>query len=137
MARSGDSRADSFGFLPDHVPDELVARYGKNAQRSVRYSKSTRRRLGPRGTLHLVRYDHGLLLVANEEGGAGPDGFARLAALSEHRCGREMGALQEIAVQRVRVQGRTGRDQCVNSRAIGSDGWSEPHLLVFRPQATR
>ena len=46
MARSGDSRADSFGFLPDHVPDELVARYGKNAQRSVRYSKSTRYRLG-------------------------------------------------------------------------------------------
>ena len=46
MARSGDSRADSFGFLPDHVPDELVARYGKNAQRSVRYSKSSRYRLG-------------------------------------------------------------------------------------------
>ncbi|HEX2089993.1 MAG TPA: hypothetical protein VHI54_08740 [Actinomycetota bacterium] len=46
MARSGDSRADSFGFLPDHVPDDLVARYGKNAQRSVRYSKSTRYRLG-------------------------------------------------------------------------------------------
>ena len=46
MARSGDSRADSFGFLPDHVPDELVARYGRNAQRSVRYSKSTRYRLG-------------------------------------------------------------------------------------------
>ncbi len=46
MARSGDSRAESFGFLPDHVPDELVARYGKNAQRSVRYSKSTRYRLG-------------------------------------------------------------------------------------------
>ena len=46
MARSGDSRADSFGFLPDHVPDELVARYGKTAQRSVRYSKSTRYRLG-------------------------------------------------------------------------------------------
>lgn len=46
MARSGDSRAESFGFLPDHVPDELVARYGKNAKRSVRYSKSTRYRLG-------------------------------------------------------------------------------------------
>ncbi|MDP8955635.1 MAG: hypothetical protein M3N24_01555 [Actinomycetota bacterium] len=45
MARSGDSRADSYGFLPDHVPDELVARYGKNAHRSVRYSKSTRYRL--------------------------------------------------------------------------------------------
>ncbi len=46
MASSGDSRAGSFGFLPDHVPDELVARYGKNAQRSVRYSKSTRYRVG-------------------------------------------------------------------------------------------
>jgi hypothetical protein len=46
VASSGDSRAGSFGFLPDHVPDDLVARYGKNAQRSVRYSKSTRYRLG-------------------------------------------------------------------------------------------
>ena len=46
MANRGDPRADSYGFLPDHVPDELVARYGKNAQRSVRYSKSTRYRLG-------------------------------------------------------------------------------------------
>ena len=46
MASSGDSRAGSFGFLPDHVPDELVARYGKNAHRSVRYSKSVRYRFG-------------------------------------------------------------------------------------------
>ncbi len=46
MASSGDSRAGSFGFLPDHVPDELMARYGKNAKRSVKYSKSVRHRLG-------------------------------------------------------------------------------------------
>jgi hypothetical protein len=46
VGSSGDSRAGSFGFLPDHVPDELVARYGKNAQRSVRYSKSIRHRFG-------------------------------------------------------------------------------------------
>ncbi len=45
MASSGDSRAGSFGFLPDHVPDDLVARYGKNAQRSIRYSKSSRYRV--------------------------------------------------------------------------------------------
>ena len=45
MASSGDSRADSFGFLPDYVPDELVQRYGKTAQRSVRYSKSSRYRV--------------------------------------------------------------------------------------------
>ena len=46
MASNSDSVAGSFGFLPDHVPDDLVARYGKTAQRSVRYSKSTRYRLG-------------------------------------------------------------------------------------------
>ncbi len=45
MGSSGDSRAGSFGFLPDHVPDDLVERYGKTAQRSIRYSKSTRYRL--------------------------------------------------------------------------------------------
>ena len=44
MASSGDSRTGSFGFLPDHVPDELVQQYGKTAQRSVRYSKSARYR---------------------------------------------------------------------------------------------
>ncbi len=46
MASNSDPVADSFGFLPDHVPDELVARYGKSAQRSVRHSKSMRRRVG-------------------------------------------------------------------------------------------
>jgi positive regulator of sigma E activity len=43
VASSGDPFA-GFGPLPDHVPDELVASYGKSAQKSVRYSRSTRYR---------------------------------------------------------------------------------------------
>ena len=45
MASSGDPLA-GFGPLPDHVPDELVASYGRSAQKSVRYSRSVRYRTG-------------------------------------------------------------------------------------------
>jgi len=41
-----DFQAEPGGPLPDCVPDDLIARYGRDARKRVRHNLSRRRRLG-------------------------------------------------------------------------------------------
>lgn len=48
MLSDRDSVADPGSPIPDHVPDELVERYGRDAGHVVRYHRSPRYRVGRR-----------------------------------------------------------------------------------------
>ena len=58
----------------------------------------TRRRLGPRGTLHLVRYDHGLLLAANADDDDTITEYAGTLYSALEQTARGLDAVERIVV---------------------------------------
>lgn len=68
----------------------------------------TRRRIGPRRTLHLVRYDHGLLFVSNEPA-TGGSADASGVALLEDEDGGERTEVQRFGLTLARALEHTAR----------------------------